>query len=116
MIAGTWKTALIDISVSTTLSAEVDLGDNYEFLTVLIPTITNSTVTVHIAEASGGTFFPVYALDDDATGDFTHATTQATTTHAVVFRIGGVQHIKISCGSAQTSTDKTFRVRGFNRS
>ena len=115
MIAGVWKTALIDISVSATLSAEVDLGGDYEFLLVLIPTITNSTVTVQVAEASGGTFLPVYALDDDATGNFAHATSAATTTMAVTFRIGGVQFIKILCGSAQTTTDKTFRVRGFNR-
>lgn len=114
MIAGAWKTVLIDQSVDDDLSSEVDLGDNFEFLTVLIPAITNSTVTVHIAKESGGTFFPMYALDDDATGDFTHATTQATTTHAVIFRIGGVQHIKISTGSSQ-SGDETFYVRGFNR-
>lgn len=115
MLGSPWKTALIDISVSATLSAEVDLEAKYEFLTVLIPTITSSTVTVHVAKESGGTFFPMYALDDDATGDFAHATTAATKTHAVIFRIGGVQFIKISCGSTQTTTDKTFYVRGFNR-
>ncbi|KKK69186.1 hypothetical protein LCGC14_2936540, partial [marine sediment metagenome] len=101
--------------VDDTLSAEVDLGGNYEFLTVLIPTITNSTVTITVAESSGGTFFPVYDLKAAATGDFAQITTAATTSHEVVFNIGGVQYIKVLCGSTQTTTDKTFRVRGFNR-
>ena len=113
MLAGPWETVLIDIDVDDTLSAEVDLGANYEFLTVLIPTITSSTITVHVAMASGGTFFPLYAFDADGTGDFAHATSAATTTHAVVFRIGGVQYIKIKAGSTQTTADKTFYVRGF---
>ncbi len=115
MIPTAWKTALVDISDDDTLSTEVDLQGYYEFLMVLIPTITSSTVTVHVSETSGGTYFPVYVFDGNATGDFAHATTAATTTHAIPFRIGGAQFIKIKCGSTQTTTDKTFRVRGFNR-
>ncbi len=115
MIGSPWKIALIDIDVDDTLSPEVDLGADYEFLMVLIPTITSSTVTVHVAKASGDTYFPVYRLDDDSTGDHPQITTAVATAHALTFQIGGVQYIKIKCDTSQTSTDKTFRVRGFNR-
>ena len=92
MIAGLWKSVLIDKAVDDDLSSEVDLGANYEFLMVLIPTLDGAhTTTVHIAMASGGTFYPLYQLDADGAGDFTQITTGVTTTHAVTFRIGGVQ-------------------------
>ena len=114
MLAGAWKTVTLAYATDDTLTPEADLGDNFEFMTCLIPTITSSTVTVHVAKGSGDTFFPMYAMDDDATGDFVHTTTAATTTHAVIFRIGGCQFIKIKCGSAQAA-NRTFYVRGFNR-
>ena len=115
MIAGEWKTVLIDQSVDDDLSSEVDLGANYEFLTVLIPTLDGShTTTVHIAKASGGTFYPIYQLDADGAGDFTQITIGVATSHALTFRIGGVQYIKVKVGTG-VSTDKTFYVRGFNR-
>jgi len=108
-----WITATI--AAAGTTSAEVDLKEAYEFLTVLIPTLGDSaTTTVHISNKSGGTFYPVYALDDDATGDFAHATSDATTSHAIIFRIGRAEHIKIVTGAAQTA-ETSFLVRGFNR-
>lgn len=115
MIPSGWKTALIDIDVDDVLSAEVNLGAPYEYLMVLIPTITSSTVTVTVSNASGGTFYPVYVLDADATGDLAQITSATGTSHALVFQIGGVQYIKILCDTSQTSTDKSFTVRGFNR-
>ena len=114
MIPTAFKEALVDVSADDDLSLEVDLGGNFEFLTVLVPTITSSTVTVRVSDRSGGTFYPLYRLDDDATGDFVDATTAAVTSKAVIFRIGGVQFIKIACGSAQAA-DRSFLVRGYNR-
>lgn len=111
MIYGQWKSAVITIATDDDLTPEVDLGKDFSYVLVLIPTITSSTVTIHVAKGSGGTFFPVYAFDADATGDFAHATTAATTLHAVVFFIGGAQYIKIATGSAQ-GADETFYVRG----
>jgi hypothetical protein len=112
------KTALVDISASTTISEEVDLGAAFKYLLVLIPTITASTVTVHVSDVTGGTFYPLYEIKTqiaaDVYGDFPFLTTSATTAHSVIFMIGGAQYIKIVCGSAQTVTDKTFTVRGFN--
>jgi len=109
--AGSFLDALVDISEDDDLSVEVDLGASFEKLLVLVPTITSSTVGVQVAEKSGGTYYPLYRLDDDATGDFLDASTAGTTSKALVFNIGGAQFIKVSCGSAQAE-DRTFRVRG----
>ena len=114
MIASTWKDAVITFATDDTLTPEVDLERAFEFLTILIPTITSSTVTVHISNDSGGTFYPVYVPDADATGDFAHATTAATTSKAITLRIGGARYIKIKCGSSQ-GANRTFKVRGFSR-
>ena len=81
---------------------------------VLIPTITSSTVSISMSRTAGGTYYPLYILDDDATGNFASATSAATTTMAISFETGGAQYIKILCGSAQTTTDKTFYVMGYN--
>ena len=110
---GDWKTATLAYATDDDLTPAVDLEWEYEFLIVLIPTITSSTVTVH-GSRDNTTFFPVYAFDADATGDFAHATTAATTSHAAIFHIGGLRHIKISTGSAQ-GADRVFYVRGYNR-
>lgn len=112
---GRWISVLIDQSVDDVLSSEVDLGDNYEFLTVIQPTLDGAhTVTITAAMGSGGTFYPLHGLDGDSTGDHAQITTGATTTRAYTFRIGGVQYIKILVSTGVT-TDKTFYVRGFNR-
>ena len=113
MLPSKWESAVI--AANGTISAEVDLGRDYEFLTVIIPTLGDTaTTTVHISDASAGTFVPMYYPDMDATGDFAHATSDATTTHAITFRIGGVRYIKIVTGATQTA-ETTFKVKGFNR-
>ncbi len=107
---GAWLTATL---TSSTTSQEVNLGYPFQKLLVLIPTLgASGTSTVHVSNASGGTFFPLYALDDDATGDFVNATTAATTTKAVIFDIGGAQFVKVVSGASQTS--EIYNIRGFN--
>ena len=108
-----WKDAVITITTSTTVSAEVNLEANYEFLTVICPALTSATVNIHISDNPSGTFAPLHALDDDATGSFLHASTAGVGAMAFVFRIGGVQHIKVVAGAAQAA-NRTFKVRGFN--
>jgi len=111
MNQGRWITATV--AITETVSGEVDLGEVFRKVLVLVPTLDNATVTVHVAKESGGTFFPIYALDDDATGDFPHATTALTTAKAVIFECGA-QHIKIVCGAAQNGGARTFYARGLN--
>ncbi len=116
MLPTNWLPALLDYSEDTTKSEEVDLDGLYEFLTVIIPTLAGSyTTTVHIAMTSGGTYYPIYQLDIASAADFEQLTTGATTAHAVTFRIGGAQFIKVVSGTV-LGADITFYVRGFNRS
>lgn len=116
MIPTKWLSALVDKSVDPDLSEEVDLQGNFEFLAVIQPALDNaSTVTVHIAMTSGGTYYPVYQLDNDTAADFQQLTTGSATARSWVFRIGGAHFVKISLGT-DVDTDKTFYVRGFNRS
>jgi len=114
MLPSRWKSAVISYATDAKISAEVDLGGAYEFLTVIIPTLSNaSTTTVHISDKSAGTFVPMYMFDTAAVGDFAQLTDDADTTKAIIFRIGGAQHIKVVVDGDQTA-DTTFRVRGFN--
>jgi len=111
---GAWKDCQIDISDSTTLSDEVDLGHDFTHLLVLVPTITSTQISVQVAKGSGGTYYPVYDfLDSDADTDVLQATVAATTSKAIIFKIGAVRFIKLLSSQAQAS-DRDFVVRGFN--
>jgi len=125
MLAGPWKSVLMDVDRDTEFtgddadqySALVDLGADYEFVVVVIPTITSSVIGVSIQRNPGVSEVPVrmYTLDDDATGSFLHAHTAATTTQVIIFRIGAVQFLRIKADTNQAA-DRTFYVRGYNRS
>lgn len=116
MIPSKWFDAVITAATDKKISAEVDLEGAYEFLTVIIPTLGDaSNVTVHICEASGGTFVPVYRWDEDTAATLAHTTSDTMPTSALPWRIGGAQFIKVVCGNNQNDTTTTFRVRGFNR-
>ena len=108
-----WILSTLDVSVDDDLTPEIDLQGNYEFLTVLLPSLDSGTVTVHIAKETGGTFFPIHTFDADATGSFAHASSATTGEIALTFRIGGVQFVKVSFGTGQ-SADESIYVRGFN--
>jgi hypothetical protein len=55
-IYGEWKDALIDVSVDNDLTAEVDLGRDYDYMQIVIPTIDSAQVSVQVAEKSDGTY------------------------------------------------------------
>ena len=52
---GNWISFLIDISTSTTISDECDLGAPYEYMLLEVPTITSGTLSVQVLRATGGT-------------------------------------------------------------
>ena len=125
MITSGWQTILHDIDRDEEFSGDdvdqfsplIDLGANYEFITVLLGSvITSSTLNPWIQRDSSTATVPVivHVLDDDATGSFAHATTAAVTQVAVTFRIGGAQYLRMRFGSNQAA-DETFYVLGFNR-
>lgn len=102
MIAGSWLDCTITIATSTTVSAAVDLGRQFETLIVLIPTITSSTLACHGASTIGGTYYPI------GNGNTIAASTGG---FADVWDIGGFQFIKIVAGTAQEANE-TFSVCG----
>jgi hypothetical protein len=112
---GAWQTVLIDISEDTQLSAECDLGYDFTHILVLVPTITSAGLSVRVAKGSGGTYYPVYDfLDVSADTDVLQATLAETTSKAIVFKIGSARYIKLYADAEQTTTDKTFYVKGFD--
>ena len=122
---GSWKTATIDIDRASEFTGDdvdqfsdvVDLGEDYEFVTVHFDAvITSGTVGPWVQKTAEVDEVPVikHALDDDATGSFAHATTAAVTQVSVTFRIGGYQYLRIKAAANQAA-DRTFSVRGFNR-
>jgi len=53
-VRGGWRTATIDNG--STASDEVDLGHIYDFIDVILPTLTAGTIKIQVAEVMGGTF------------------------------------------------------------
>jgi hypothetical protein len=98
---GEWKAATIE--EDGTSSAEVDLGREYDYLLIQIPTLVSCTVKLQVAEKTGGTF---YDLGDDVT------TTAGTHNYADIFPLYGYQFIKVVASETQTGSDKEIRVRG----
>ena len=123
MVATSWLSVLMDIDRATEFTGDdvdqfsklLDLGDSYEYVTVIIPTITSSTIGISIQmDGNEDTVpSPVYILDADATGNFLHATTAATTAMAVTYKLGGARWFRIKAGANQAA-DRTFYCRGFN--
>ena len=111
---GKWTSFEIDISDSTTISDECDLGAPYEYMLLEVPTITSGTLSVQVLRASGGTARNLH-LTVNADGTDAQIISD-TITGALIWRvpIGGAQFIKVTAGAAQ-SADRTFYVRGVNR-
>lgn len=99
-VYGNWRTATI--ANGATASGEVDLGDNYDFLDVILPTLTSGTLKVQVSDKSGGTF------QDLGKSLVVAATTGA---YSTVFRLGGWHYVKIVSGAAQAA-DRSILVRG----
>ena len=96
---GEWKAATI---TGGTSSDEVDLGRDYDYLEIQIPTLDSAaTIKIQTAEATGGTF------RDLGDGETTEAGTH---NYNDVFKLGGWQFIKVVASVAQTSV--AIRVRG----
>lgn len=126
MKCSSWITGTVDIDRDAEFTGDdvdqfsklIDLGDNFEFITVILGSVITSSVLGPWIQMDGDIdTVPVivHVLDDDATGSFAHATTAAVTQVAVTFRIGGAQWLRMRFGSNQAA-DETFYIRGFNRS
>lgn len=123
---GSWVSCTIDIDATATgefsgfdadqYSDYCDLGQAYDKVMVLIPTITSATISVYGVHDDGTAIktnvpIRIYSLDRDATGSFAQATTAGTTACAVVFDIYGFRYIRIKSGANQAA-DRTFYCKG----
>lgn len=97
---GEWKAATI--ANNATSSDEVDLGRDYDFLEVQIPTITTGTLKLQTAEKTSGTFKDL---------GYSITTTSGTHNYHDVWELGGWQFIKV-VASAQQGAQRLIRVRG----
>ncbi len=117
MKIGSWKVATIAAydagppEVAGVLSAEVDLGDVFDALIIRIPTITAASISVKVAEASGGTFNDLYMTIPTTGGNIQVLTSSATTAHILQLPLGGFQFIKLLSSEAQVEA-RTFSVCG----
>ena len=100
-IYGKWQAATI--LSGQLISVEVDLGRDYDFLEIIIPTLDDpTTIKLETAEKTGGDFLP---LGDGVT------TAAGTHNYHDVFNLGGWQFIKVVADNTQTG-NKLIRVRG----
>ena len=112
-IQNNWISFEIDISDSTTISDECDLGASYEYMLLEVPTITEGTLSVQVLRATGGTARNLYSTDADGSNAQVIADS-GTGAFMWYVPIGGARYIKVTAGAAQ-SADRTFYVRGVNR-
>jgi len=109
MIFSDWKAATI--LNGGTSSAAVDLGKDYEFMLIELPTLTSQTIKPQAAETLAGTYYDLYDTPP-ATGAAVKIITAATTGDYIwLVPIGCVRFVKIVSGGAQ-GAQRLIRVRG----
>lgn len=99
--ASEWK--LTRMAKAGTTSEVVDLGNNYAYLQVVIPTIDSAQLELQVSDSETGTF---QDLGQDAT------TTAGTGAFNDTWVLGGWRYIKIKASAAQSTTARYFKVRG----
>lgn len=99
---GEWQDAVI---TSGTTSAAVNLGRDFEWVQIYIPTITSANISFTVAEKIADTYYTL--------GSGSQVITAGTGGFTTVATIGGFQFIKVISSVSQTA--KTFRVRGSRR-
>ncbi len=99
-VYGTWTTATIAASASS--SAAIDLGREYDFLSVQIPEMDTCRLYLQVAERLGSTY---YDLGKEST------TNEEDFNRADVWRLGGWRYIKVVASNPQTA-ERLVRVCG----
>jgi len=92
----------ISIAASGTTSKAADLGGNFQYLHIEIPTITSAQLSLQVSHAIGGTY------QDYGESVLTQAGTGA---YNDTWKLGGWRYIKIKSSDAQIST-VIFKLRG----
>lgn len=101
-VYGEWQ----DATMTGQTSIAVDLGRDYEWVQIYIPTLTLSgNISFTVAENDAATYYTLGSGSQVITAGAGGFTTVAT--------IGGFRYIKIYASTSQTAV--TFRVRGSRR-
>lgn len=96
MLTSGWKTATV--ADEEKLSGEVDLGNHYNRVLIIVPTLdTDATCKVQVSNVSGGTFRDLWNLYIGTPADVAIPEEGAT-----VVDIAGARYLKISCTTNQT--------------
>lgn len=96
MLTSGWKTATI--ADEEKLSGEIDLGNHYNRVLIIVPTLdTDTTCKVQVCEKSGGTFRDLWNLYISTPADVA-----IPEEGAAVVDIAGARYLKISCANNQT--------------
>ncbi len=103
-LTSAWKTATIANGAS--ISVEVDLGEPFNEVLIILPDMTNATATVQVAAASGGTFATLYGWYLGVPADIAIPKQRAS-----IVRIGGAQFLKIDVAENEGS-ERTISIRG----
>lgn len=99
-VYGTWTATTIGAGASS--SAAVDVGRDYDYLSVEIPEMDSCKLYLKVAEVLGGTY---YDLGKETTTD------EETFNRADVWRLGGWRYIKVVATASQVE-ERLIRVRG----
>jgi len=102
-VYGAWKNAVITFATNATTSAAVDLGRDYDYVQIYIPTIDSANVSFTVSEIAGGTYYTL--------GSGNAIVTAGTGGFVTTVNLGGYQFIKVITSADQTE-NRTFRVRG----
>ena len=119
---GPIKSVLIDIDRATEFTGDdvdrfselVDLEDNYSNVLVWIPALDASgVVSLYLQQDGEEDSVPlqIQSFDADATGHFIQGTSSGAGDIAIIFNVGGVQHLRVHVAANQAA-DVTFYVRG----
>jgi hypothetical protein len=93
---------VLNIAASGTTSNAVDLGDYFQHLQVIIPSLTATTLAVHVSDTFGGTY---QSLGDGVTTQSTDGG------YSDTWILGGWRFVKIVAGTAQSAA-VTIKARG----
>jgi len=99
-VYGQWQAATIAAGAAS--SSVIDLGREYDYLSVQIPAMDSCKLHLQVSEKSGGSFFD---LGKETT------TNEETFNRADVWRLGGWRFIKVLSTVTQTQ-ERLIRVCG----
>jgi len=101
---GEWKTITLVQATDDDLTPACDLGNSWEYMQLVIPAITASTIGLLVARKSAETY--------QTLGDSSNVIASSSGGFSTTLQLGGFQFIKIKTSAGQAA-DRTFYARGY---